>query len=33
MNIQYNKDVENSVNVPFGRTSEWYLANHPIFKG
>jgi hypothetical protein len=32
MNIQYNNNVENSVNVPFGRTSEWYLANHPILK-
>jgi hypothetical protein len=32
MNIQYNNDVENSVNIPFGQTSEWYLANYPILK-
>ena len=32
MNIQYNNDIENSVNVPFGRTSEWYLANYPLLK-
>ncbi|PKK66245.1 hypothetical protein RhiirC2_853023 [Rhizophagus irregularis] len=31
-NIQYNNDAENSVNVPFGRISEWYLANHPLLK-
>ncbi|CAB4438925.1 unnamed protein product [Rhizophagus irregularis] len=31
-NIQYNNDTENSVNVPFGRISEWYLANHPLLK-
>ena len=32
MNIQYNNDIENSVNVPFGWTSEWYLANHHLLK-
>lgn len=30
--IQYNDDIENSVSVPFGRATEWYLANHPLLK-
>lgn len=30
--IQYNNDIESSVNVPFGRAAEWYLANHPLLK-
>ena len=29
--IQYNT-AENSVNVPFGRTAEYYLKNHPLLK-
>jgi len=28
--VQYNED--NSVRVPFGRTAEWYIANHPLLK-
>ncbi|CAB4375444.1 unnamed protein product [Rhizophagus irregularis] len=28
--IQYNED--NSVNVPFGRAAEWYIANHSLLK-
>ena len=28
--VQYNKD--NSVRVPFGRTAEWYIANHLLLK-
>ena len=30
--IQYNENVKNSVNVPFGRVAEWYLSNHPLLK-
>jgi hypothetical protein len=30
--IQYNNDNENSVNVPFDRVAEWYLANHSLLK-
>ncbi|EXX63235.1 hypothetical protein RirG_154180 [Rhizophagus irregularis DAOM 197198w] len=29
--IEYNT-AENSVNVPFGRTAEYYLKNHPLLK-
>src|ERR1043165_9796137 len=28
--IQYNED--NSVNVPFRRAAEWYIANHSLLK-
>ena len=31
--VQYNED--NSVNIPFGRTAEWYInniINHPLLK-
>ena len=30
IHIQYNED--NSVNVPFGRAAEWYIANHSLLK-
>ena len=30
--IQYNEDVKNSVNVPFGQAAEWYMSNHPLLK-